>query len=292
MTIQCGSIAKTLKDIAAKHKQADLTTLSLISEIDILEYAWTRIKDWSQDYAPTSADTQALHEMDSSFLERLNRSLECGLIVVSALQNDILEYTTRPGTLSFRLRSRVVWNGKALQDHQSRVRGQAISMTLLLKLLDLPSPQNRKQALETLERQLRKSDESAYSIVPSRLSSSFSFQFPKSEYNRESYISLESTDLVYRRLSFENELFTASVYKRNYRNPLIRSLLESGSRQDPSRKKSMTIRNNPLPTGQCLPPDRTEPSFHVRVPIKHLPAHRFGSQDEKEKEYLKLSKLL
>ena len=156
-------------------------------------------------------------------------------------------------------------------------------MTLLLKLLDLPSPQNRKRALETHERQFRKSDESAYSIVPSRLSLRFSLQISESEHNRKSCISLESTDLVYRRLSFEDELFTASVYKRNYTNPLIRSLLESGSRHDPSRKISLPIRNDPLPPGQCLPPERTEPSLHIRVPIGHLPAHRFGSRDEGKK---------
>ena len=86
----------------------------MIQEIDLLQFAWTRIKDWSQDYEPTTADATASHEVNSSFWERLDRSLECGMIVISALQNDISEYTNRLGNLGFRLRSRLVWNDKGL----------------------------------------------------------------------------------------------------------------------------------------------------------------------------------
>ena len=59
-----------------------------------------------------------------------------------------------------------------------------------------------------------KSDESALSIVPSRLSSRLSLDTSLSG-RRDSIGSRAS--MAYRRLSFEDDLFTAIVYKRNYR---------------------------------------------------------------------------
>lgn len=43
-----------------------------------------------------------------------------------------------------------------------------------------------------------------------------------------SYTSVESAEMMYRRLSFEDGLFTAEVYKRNYRT---RSQLKSNSKK-------------------------------------------------------------
>lgn len=56
-----------------------------------------------------------------------------------------------------------------------------------------------------------KSDESAFSIVPSELSSRLSLSTNESG-DHDSLRSYES--IVYHRLSFEDELFTARVYKR------------------------------------------------------------------------------
>lgn len=109
-------------------------------------------------------------EVDSSFLRRLDRSLERGTVVLSALQDDLVDYTDNLDSLSFKQRSRITWNEKALLDHQNRIRGQAVSMGLLLQILELPSPKKQNQLLKTYERHFRKYDESAYSIVPSRMS--------------------------------------------------------------------------------------------------------------------------
>lgn len=63
---------------------------------------------------------------------------------------------------------------------------------------------------------LRKSDESAFSIVPSHMSSRLS-----SIHSDPSRISTGSAELVYRQLTVDNDLFTARVYKRNYRHPAM-----------------------------------------------------------------------
>lgn len=74
--------------------------------------------------------------------------------------------------------------------------------------------------LEESETQLMKSDESAFSIVPSRLS-----MFTDRTSIRDSNSSY--TSMVYRRLSFEDDLFTAKVYKRNYRNERLQRHCEN-----------------------------------------------------------------
>ena len=69
--------------------------------------------------------------------------------------------------------------------------------------------------LQQSQKEFIKSDESAFSIVPSRMSSRDSLSTIQTG-DRDSITGSES--LVYRRFSFENDLFTARVYKRNYRN--------------------------------------------------------------------------
>ena len=77
-----------------------------------------------------------------------------------------------------------------------------------------PTIQGTAELLQQSQKQFIKSDESAFSIVPSRMSSRTSLSTNQTG-DRDSIRSSES--LVYRRFSFENDLFTARVYKRNYR---------------------------------------------------------------------------
>lgn len=81
-----------------------------------------------------------------------------------------------------------------------------------------PEPAARKKALDRGERVFQQSDESAFSIVPSK--------FSRSIRDSESLLSFESEpSLVYHELSVDSDLFTARVYKRNYRTAFIRKLL-------------------------------------------------------------------
>ena len=81
-----------------------------------------------------------------------------------------------------------------------------------------PTALQRSEVLCDKENLLRKCDESAYSIIPSKMSISID----DSERRR----SIESTEMSYQQLSIDDDLFTAEVYKRNYRSTLIRQLLQ------------------------------------------------------------------
>ena len=229
LIIECASVIKSLHEVAGKHKKAGIAVMSLVSEVDTIELAWTRIKDWAEAYSKDAA-------VDTGLLERLNRSLECGALVMSALQNDISGYQSNGSTLSFRQRSKAVWNETALQDHQNRVRGQAVAMTLLLQVLKLPTLEDQNKLLQESGHIFQDSDESAYSIVPSRRSSSIQ--------SCNARDSVEITDLVYQRLSFEEDLFAGRVYKRRYGDPLIHSVFRR--KLDPVSRRQEGEHSNTL----------------------------------------------
>lgn len=225
LALQCGNAAKTLSDIAAKYKYAKLTIISMVQGLDTIQLAWSQIGEWSRGYVPETAG-------EGEFLQRLQRSLENGLLVMNALDGDLKPYQTN--SLSFMQRSRAIWNENTLRGHQERISHQAIAMNCLLQAIQLKSSLARTRLIVEVEPMLRRSDESAYSIVPSRMSSRVS----KSNY-RNSVASVASAEMTYRQLSFENDLFTAMAYKRNYRNPLINYLFNS-RRSRPLKQNSST----------------------------------------------------
>lgn len=214
LVLQCGSVAKTLSDLKGKLKHAEVAIMSLIEEVETIQFAWSRIKEWSEDHAEAATDSQ--------FVQRLEKSLECGTLVLSSLEQDLADYKNRADNANFVLRSKMAWNERAFLDHQNRVRGQVQAMTLLLQVSQLSTSKDQTKLLKKKDKAFRASDESAYSIIPSRMSSHMSV----STGSRDSFLTIESQELVYYPLSFENDLFTARVYKRNYRNSWISSLFK------------------------------------------------------------------
>ena len=215
LALQCGHAAKTLNDIAAKYRYAELTIISMVQGLDTIQLAWNQIGDWSQRYVPKTAG-------DSEFLERLQRSLQNGFIIMDALERDLKPYQIKH--LSFMQRSKAVWNENTFRAHQERISYQVVAMTCLLQAIQLKSSLARTRLIDEAEPMLRRSDESAYSIVPSRMSSRASGSRQRTSLGGTS---IASAEMAYRRLSFEDDLFTATAYKRNYRNQLINHLFDS-----------------------------------------------------------------
>jgi hypothetical protein len=99
-----------------------------------------------------------------------------------------------------------------------------------LLTLQRPSSDGRQELLKRESRILRTSDESAWAIVNTRASSSI--------YNSEARTSIKSADMAYILLDCDDELFTARVYKRNYRPKFARK--SSKSREEPARDDQVT----------------------------------------------------
>ena len=161
---------------------------------------------------------------------------------------EALEEEVRPFDLehlSFGQRSKFKWNEVTIQTLQTCVRDQAISMTLLLQAIQLyanlatmqiyeadaimlrPTPQARGDNIASSQAEFRKSDESAYSIVPSCISS-------RLERENDDGSMRSSEDFLYRPLSFEDDLFNGMVYKRN----LIKYKLKNAGKRRIRRRDS------------------------------------------------------
>ncbi|KAL8835101.1 MAG: hypothetical protein Q9170_003457 [Blastenia crenularia] len=185
---QCGKLARGLHNIAEQYKNADLTVTSMSTGLETIKWAWSRIhtilEAWSDDMhsSPENFDTDTI--------SRIEMSLRGGRMVLSALEEDLQTFDRIP-----------VASG-----------GSSIKSTG-------PQPSVRKQKLSENAPILQKSDESAFSIVPSRLSISVR--------DDESIQSIQSIDseksLVYQELSIDPDLFTARVYQRNFRKLMLRN---------------------------------------------------------------------
>ena len=147
-----------------------------------------------------------------------------------------------------------------------------------------PEAPNRKRLLDQGAALLRRSDDSAFSVVPSRMSYLTQDRF--------SYTSNEDTELIYRELDFDDDLFTSRVYKRNYRTPrmvyqkkeqepvyqAIRRLIprlddESGRRKRNSRiakQQRQTLTMTALERLGIIETVSTRTSYPISAPIEDL----------------------
>ena len=121
-------------------------------------------------------------------------------------------------------------------------------MTLMLQVSQLSTSEAQTKLLRKKEKAFRASDESAYSIVPSRMSSHMSV----STRSRDSVLTIEGQELVYCPLNFEDDLFTARVYKRNYRNPWINSLVKLHWGKKKEERRVPTAKTEASEDGQSL----------------------------------------
>jgi hypothetical protein len=129
LAMDCGSAAKDLIGLVSRYQNAKLTILSMSQGLESMQLAWSRIGTWAQDLTPDELAS------DLTFMQQLGRLLETGNLVMDALKEELLVYSVQE--MSFKQRTRMIWNENALQAHQSRVRDQAASTTLLLQAIQL-----------------------------------------------------------------------------------------------------------------------------------------------------------
>ena len=127
---KCLKAVKGLHDVAVKYRHAQLAMLSMIQELDIILLAWEQISERIQDCGDDDV-------IDSEVLRRIKRSLDCGVLVMSALEQDLAYYSNAALSFNSGQRLKSIWNNHALQGHLDRIRGQAQSMSLLLTVVKL-----------------------------------------------------------------------------------------------------------------------------------------------------------
>ncbi|KAI4198701.1 MAG: hypothetical protein LQ348_001992 [Seirophora lacunosa] len=141
----------------------------------------------------------------------------------------------------FKDKIKMIWNDRSLEYHQESVRDRVISMPLLgvLKI------KTHEKTLSEDQNNLRGSDESALSIVPSR--------FSKSLRDDASILSDGAKNLLeYQRSTQCKNLLTTKVYKKNYRSVFIRDQLQK-SKALPSPRLSLSEKAEETPEGTFEP---------------------------------------
>lgn len=134
LALKCASVVKSLHDVASKHKYAELFLVSMIDECQTFHLAWGRIQSWAQ------IRQESTSTVDDQLVERLCSSLATGTMVLSALEQDLVNLgsaATPTEFLGFRRRNKTIWNEQVFRDHQDRLRGQIGAMTLLLGVVNL-----------------------------------------------------------------------------------------------------------------------------------------------------------
>ncbi|KAL8883223.1 MAG: hypothetical protein Q9192_007342 [Flavoplaca navasiana] len=239
LALQCGKLIRDLHDATDMYRNADLTLVSMSTSLETIQWAWGRIQaileTWTDDQSCAS------QKIDTDTFHQLERSLKGGRIVIAALEEDLLPLAVASlrdhGAATghrIRNRTRIVWNTTALREHQERIRDQMNSMNLMISVLKLPNAMTRQESLDANMNILKKSDESANTIVPSRLSA-----VTPSLRSREddSVISeVSESPLVYRELAIDDDLFTARFYKRNYRVNEFREVEPKAKTESPQNK--------------------------------------------------------
>ena len=150
LVLKCGDVAKALNDVTSKYRRAELDIKLLAQHIDTIKVAWQRINDWSRNCQKLGVKDSE----DIALFRRLEQSLECGDLIVSAIQDDLEELGfTEPSHaseeqlssisrnkdkgLSSKRKFKIVWNETSIQCHRERVRDQSMAMLLLMQVLNL-----------------------------------------------------------------------------------------------------------------------------------------------------------
>lgn len=103
--------------------------MSITQYLDTMQYAWERIGAWTKSYEPDA------NVDDDGFVSRMARILETGTLVMEALEEDIAHFSD--DDMAFGQRVKLIWDENTFLDHQSRIRDQAASMSLLLQAIQL-----------------------------------------------------------------------------------------------------------------------------------------------------------
>jgi hypothetical protein len=130
LALKIGTVIKHLNDISQKLKYIEIGILSIVTECETIQTAWNAIEKWARLQTVETDDQQAL-------LERLDRSLILGSMVISALDDDLVSFAASTQSSGFLRRSKFAWNENLFSQHQQRIRGQVGAMSLLLQTINL-----------------------------------------------------------------------------------------------------------------------------------------------------------
>ncbi|KAI4218311.1 MAG: hypothetical protein L6R36_009022 [Xanthoria steineri] len=137
LALRCEDIAKGLYGLAERYRDTGSLVTSIAQELSATQCAWQLIHTLTEHWR---SEGQLSHDL----LLRLDQSIAWGRLILAALDDDMAACTRRlaitgDGFRNRFRRSRVAWSEKSLKRHQERIRGQTMSMGLLISILKMIS---------------------------------------------------------------------------------------------------------------------------------------------------------
>ena len=129
----CGRTIHYLYEIQCNHRQVSPIILSIAQELATIQCAWTFVQTMLEQ-------RQSEDNMNPELLLQLNQTIRIGRQILAFLNDELSSCTAlpmNPQEYGFRQRTRTIWNERRLKNHQDRIRGQIMSMSLLISLLRL-----------------------------------------------------------------------------------------------------------------------------------------------------------
>jgi hypothetical protein len=117
-------VISLITDLNAKWEDADLTLLSLASQLTALRAAITKIQEWTE---------QGLDDAHHQLIMDLAVSIKCCHLLISKMERFFLELTTWTGKpLELRQKFKVVLGSAGPENIQKTIERQTSALTLLL----------------------------------------------------------------------------------------------------------------------------------------------------------------
>lgn len=133
LAVACGTTVKSIHAIVHRYQGIGLITSSIAQELASVQCVW--------DLVQTLLSQRMTHgDMDRELLFRLDRTIQHGRQIVNWLDSELASSTSFLACTSehgFRQRTRMIRNEKRWRSHQDRIRGQMMSMNLLIAMLRL-----------------------------------------------------------------------------------------------------------------------------------------------------------
>jgi hypothetical protein len=130
LAIKCGTVAADLHVLASKYGQAQLTIEILANQCRTLETTLKRIKSWLDG-------EERENLVDDDILMQLGSSVEIGMKIISALEEDLAPFMEDETHYGFRDRVKIVWNDGLVKLHEDRVRDQLQATSCLLHVMKM-----------------------------------------------------------------------------------------------------------------------------------------------------------
>ena len=135
LALGCGKVTKGLYDLAQRYRDSESLMSSIAQELSTTQCAWQLIHNLMDHW-------RSQGHLSHDLLLRLDQSVAWGSLILAALDDEMSSCTRRSAVTGdgFRhrfSRTRVVWSEKSLKRHQERIRGQTMSMGLLISVLKM-----------------------------------------------------------------------------------------------------------------------------------------------------------